>query len=166
GQRRREHARLQPDDFARRDGGGQFGTDSAVVVRRVPPRTRRDLTRDEPEPVIRDVHTRRIPPALARVGDRDGNRDLARALEEPRRADLNPERERIRRWRHAAAPGECDRGHQQQESGNWVSGLVNLAINYQITRLPNYQISSSSSSSPARDAGVMNTLRRGGGIAE
>jgi hypothetical protein len=62
------------------------------------------------------VDTRRIPRAPAGVGDDRRNCDLARRFEQPRRANVNAEREWIRRLRYAAATDGGDRAYDEQQS--------------------------------------------------
>jgi len=67
--------------------------------------------------VIGQVHVRRVPRALARVGDRQRNRDFLNRLEHARRAPLDDERPLVRRTGQTAAGGdERQRGKKKDEN--------------------------------------------------
>ena len=84
GQGRRDDASLQRDACPRRHSGGAEIRPDAVVIWHGP-RSVRQLARHQPQPVIRQVHARRIPGAPAAVAHRHRHGDFLRGHEQPRR---------------------------------------------------------------------------------
>jgi len=69
------------------------------------------------------MDARRVPGALAAVGDAERNRDFPGGLEEPRRTNVEGERTLIgRRWEARASDGQRAREDDERRGGGRESG--------------------------------------------
>ena len=111
---RREDAPLHGEARGRRNRAGQLGANALVIGQR--PRSEDELSRNEPKPVIGQMHARRVPRALARVGDRQRDCGFLKRLEQAGCAPLDHERPFVRRTGQTTAAGdERQRGKQNDE---------------------------------------------------
>ncbi len=109
---RRQHAPCDADARGWKHDASQVGADALVIGQG--PRPQRQLTRNEPQPVIGQMHARRIPGALARIGERQRDRDFLNRLEHARRASVDDKRSRVR-WTRQAPTAGSKKGEEEEE---------------------------------------------------